>query len=203
MKTKDKCLDQHPNFKGNQYTDYGDYLVGVDGKGREFVIDKADYEQCRLHRWSSSGKSRKAIGGVYFCSRMSRKSPEGNKMKMLHNFIWELHNGKIPDGYKVDHIDQNPQNNKLNNLRLADKGENAMNNPIHSNNTSGVIGVSWDKRKQSWRVYATYQKKRIELGHTKDKEEAIKRRLQAEKKYYREFAPQKHLYKQYGIEDDK
>jgi hypothetical protein len=33
-------------------------------------------------------------------------------------------------------------------------------------------------------------------------EEAIVARLLAEKKYFKEFAPQKHLYKEYGIEED-
>ena len=103
----------------------------------------------------------------------------------------------------MDHINQNPQDNRLSNLRLANKSENSINNPIHSNNTSGIIGVSWDKRQQSWRAYISYQKKRIELGRFENKEEAIKRRLEAEKKYFGEFAPQKHLYKQYGIEADE
>ena len=202
MRTRDKSLNQHPNFKGNKYRDCGDYLIGIDSKGEEFKIDKDDYNECKLHCWTSGNTNRECVQGHYFSSRMSRKSPEGHKMKMLHNFIWELHNGKIPKEYRVDHINQNPQDNRLNNLRLANKSENSINNPIHSNNTSGIIGVSWDKAKSSWRVYITYQKKRIELGHTKDKEEAIKKRLQAEKKYFKEFAPQKHLYKQYGIEDD-
>lgn len=36
----------------------------------------------------------------------------------------------------------------------------------------------------------------------KTKEGAIKLRLEAEKKYFSEFAPQKYLFEQYGIQED-
>ena len=37
------------------------------------------------------------------------------------------------------------------------------------------------------------------LGYFNIKEDAIKTRLEAEAKYYGEFAPQRHLFEQYGI----
>lgn len=40
------------------------------------------------------------------------------------------------------------------------------------------------------------------LGSFKNKEGAIKARLEAEAKYFGEFAPQKHLFEQYGIKID-
>ena len=42
--------------------------------------------------------------------------------------------------------------------------------------------------------------KNIHLGVFEDKEDAIKERLNAEVKYFGEFAPQTHLFKEYGIE---
>ena len=42
-------------------------------------------------------------------------------------------------------------------------------------------------------------KKDIYLGRYSNKEDAIKARLEAEIKYFGEFAPQRHLFKQYGI----
>lgn len=39
----------------------------------------------------------------------------------------------------------------------------------------------------------------IHLGYFDNKDDAIKARLYAEQKYFKEFAPQKHLYEQYGI----
>ena len=42
-------------------------------------------------------------------------------------------------------------------------------------------------------------KKDIYLGRYSNKEDAIKARLEAEIKYFGEFAPQRHLFEQYGI----
>jgi len=50
--------------------------------------------------------------------------------KMLyHRLIWEMIKGPIPPGYQIDHIDTDPSNNKLENLRLCSQTEN-MNNPL-------------------------------------------------------------------------
>jgi hypothetical protein len=72
-----------------------------------------------------------------------------------------------------------------------------MNINIQSNNTSGITGVYWNKEK--WNAIIIKNRKRIYLGSFINKDDAIKARLEAEKKYFGEFAPQKHLYEQYGI----
>lgn len=63
----------------------------------------------------------------------------------LHRFIWYLHNGVPEDKYLVDHIDRNRLNDRLENLRLATKAENAKNRSKQSNNTSGFRGVTFEK----------------------------------------------------------
>lgn len=45
-------------------------------------------------------------------------------------------------------------------------------------------------------------RKTIYLGVFNNKEDAIKARLQAENKYFGEFAPQRRLFSQYGISED-
>lgn len=202
MRTKDKCLKDHPNFKGNKYQEKENYFIGVDSKGNTFYISKEDYNECSQHCWSGLS-GRKSKNGAYFSARMSRKSVEGNKMKMLHNFIWELHNGVIPEGYRVDHINQKPWDCRYENLRLADKSLNSINANLRISNTSGITGVSLESRSKSWRAFINYKGKRIELGKRKDKDEAIRLRLIAELKYYGDAAPQRHLFKQYGIEVDE
>ena len=69
------------------------------------------------------------------------------------------------------------------------------------NNTSGVIGVVWHKQSQKWESRINITGKRKTLGRFKDIIDAIKSRLMAEMQYYGEFAPQKHLYEQYGVVD--
>lgn len=50
----------------------------------------------------------------------------GKKLR-AHRLIWELHNGPIPESYVVDHINQDPSDNRLENLRLATVSENNCN----------------------------------------------------------------------------
>jgi len=47
-----------------------------------------------------------------------------NKKMLVHRIVWESFNGPIPDDMDVDHIDDNPQNNALSNLRLLSHQDN-------------------------------------------------------------------------------
>lgn len=49
------------------------------------------------------------------------------KKYYLHRIIYEAHYGKIPDNLVIDHIDRNPQNNDITNLRLVPQSINNMN----------------------------------------------------------------------------
>ena len=61
------------------------------------------------------------------------------------------------------------------------------------------MGVNWEKRRNKCRSRIVVDEKEIYLGIFQNKEDAIKTRLEAEEKYYGEFAPQRHLFEQYGI----
>ncbi|MPM14180.1 hypothetical protein SDC9_60540 [bioreactor metagenome] len=114
---------------------------------------------------------------------------------LLHRFLLN------PTGEQhVDHIDRNPSNNTRNNLRLCSRSENAMNKYPQSNNKSGIIGVWFSSTSNKWAASIKLNQKTIHLGEYESKTDAIIARLHGEREYFKEFAPQKHLYKQYGIE---
>ena len=103
-------------------------------------------------------------------------------------------------GYKnYDHINRNELDNRSCNLRQCTQQENTRNQSVSSRNSSGVIGVVWEKRHNKWRARIHIGAKEIYLGEFIDKESAIRARLIAEKEYFKEFAPQRHLFEQYGI----
>jgi hypothetical protein len=87
------------------------------------------------------------------------------KSLYLHRVIWFLQTGEWPS-CGIDHINRNKHDNRWENLRLATVSENGLNRKIGSNNTSGVIGVSWNSRDSSW--VAKFRWKHLGSFHTKD-----------------------------------
>lgn len=110
----------------------------------------------------------------------SRRAPE-----YLHRLVWIYHNGAIPPDKVIDHIDQNPLNNRIENLRLATASENQRNRRVYPRYRSGVVGVSWNTQSQAWRALITVDGRRIYLGQYKSKDRAIERRFEAEKQFGR------------------
>lgn len=58
----------------------------------------------------------------------------------LHILAWALHHGEWPAGI-IDHIDGDPSNNRMDNLRLATKAQNGWNRSAPRSNKTGVKGV--------------------------------------------------------------
>lgn len=105
-----------------------------------------------------------------------------NGTTLFHRFIMDC-----PDDMVVDHINHNRLDNRKENLRICTKHQNDMNKKILPNNTSGITGVSWDKRKNKWRARIKYNQKEIHLGYFNTKEEAAEARKQAELEYFGEY----------------
>lgn len=55
---------------------------------------------------------------------------------------------------------------------------------ISSNNTSGIPGVSYNKQQDRWVVRFFFHNIKIHVGTFRTKEEALKARIDIEKKYY-------------------
>lgn len=97
-----------------------------------------------------------------------------------HRIAWAIHYGAVPKS-SIDHIDGDKSNNRIANLRDVPHEQNCRNTKIHSNNTSGVIGVSWSKSHKSWSCEIRFQKKAKWLGRFKKLEDAVAARRAAER----------------------
>jgi len=84
----------------------------------------------------------------------------------LHQLVYLYYHGHIPD--QLDHINRNPFDNRIENLRPATSSENARNRKIFENNKSGVKGVCWNKRINKWGVSCSLNKKQNHLGYFED-----------------------------------
>lgn len=77
------------------------------------------------------------------------------KAYMAHRVAWALHYGEWPDG-AIDHINGIPDDNRIENLRLASASENAMNRRPNKMKKSGLPhGVSV---RRNGRYFAQIQK---------------------------------------------
>jgi len=90
---------------------------------------------------------------------------------LAHRLAWLYSTGSFPSNY-MDHIDRDPSNNRLCNLRPATAKQNQGNRKINSNNKSGFKGVSWCKRKLNWAVFINLSGRHTRLGCYADKNEA-------------------------------
>jgi hypothetical protein len=110
-----------------------------------------------------------------------------NKLYRTHKLAWLYMYGKISKK-EIDHIDGNPKNNAINNLRLCTSSQNKYNTKLRKDNTIGIKGVYWYKKSQKWHVKLNYNKKHLHLGYFQDFFEACCIIISARNKLHKEFA---------------
>ena len=86
------------------------------------------------------------------------------KRVQAHVIVWELHNGPVPDGMDVEHIDRDRANCKLSNLRLATRTQNMQNTVAHRDSSTGFKGVS--KEGNKYHAYVNLNGKRYHTRTT-------------------------------------
>lgn len=85
---------------------------------------------------------------------------------LAHRIVYAMRHGiEIPTNFDVDHIDGNPSNNRIENLRLATRSENMSNRGKQLDNTSGYKGVSWCNRHKRWKALISKDGNKIFLGY--------------------------------------
>lgn len=102
---------------------------------------------------------------------------------MASRLVYIYHYGDISDDMDIDHKDQNKSNNRITNLRELSRVKNCHNISKPKNNTSGHIGISWDKVNDKWEVSIKVNYKKIRLGRFENIDEAVLARKAGEKKY--------------------
>lgn len=103
-----------------------------------------------------------------------------NREYMYHRVLWVMHYGSIPSNKQIDHIDHDPLNNHISNLRLVTDAGNKLNLPMRKTNKSGHRGVHWDKNRNKWFAQIQRNRKTTSLGRFDNLEDAVKARKKAE-----------------------
>lgn len=84
----------------------------------------------------------------------------------VHRLVFMYCYGRWP--IRVDHVDRDKTNNRLENLRECSHETNNANRGLMQSNSSGFKGVHWSKSANLWRSQVGYKV----IGHFKDKKEA-------------------------------
>ncbi len=100
------------------------------------------------------------------------------KNYLLHRLIYKYFNEDFDLTFSynnlIDHIDINPLNNKIENLRLVNRSQNNRNINKRKNLSSKYIGVSWKKRTNKWCAQIKINGKVKHLGYFTNEEDAYK-----------------------------
>lgn len=107
------------------------------------------------------------------------------KSYYIHRLIFLYHHGYLPK--YIDHIDGNPQNNNIENLRDCSQAQNMQNYKIPTTNTSGIKNVSWARRQKKWHVRIRAGNKDCHIGFFDSKFEAACAAFSARNKLHGEF----------------
>ncbi len=88
--------------------------------------------------------------------------------------------GHLGDAEIIDHIDRNGLNNRIGNLRVADKQINARNAKLREDNTSGVCGVTFDRSRGKWLAQMHVRGRNVHFGRFDDFADAVAARKKGE-----------------------
>ena len=161
----------------NTYDLSGDYGIGYTRKGEEFYFDKEDYDLIKDYHWELHR-------GYITCHRWNTETQSHNHVKM-HRLIMGLKDNTDYSEYQVDHINHNKVDNRKENLRVVNNTQNSWNKAVWREDGS-KIGVRLERGK--WLASITVDGKMVRLGVYDNYEDAVQARIDAEKKYWGEFA---------------
>lgn len=108
------------------------------------------------------------------------------KVHKVHRLIFLMHHGYLPP--EVDHINGDRADNRIENLRAANRSENQCNRPALASNTSGYPGVLWHKKSKAWMVRVMKNGKTVVQEYFKDLELAGLVAQEARAKFHGQFA---------------
>ena len=168
--------------KYNKYEILDDcVMMYASNTGVPFYIDKEDLDKVSKYTWMENHKGYIVRTANYLA---------------LHRYLMD----EVDATLVIDHKDRDKKNNRKNNLRVVTQQENTVNRSTNKNNKFGVAGVHRNNSKSTPYATSIGAGGRLFTGYYVTLDEAIIARLRKEKELFGENAPQKHLFKEYGIE---
>jgi hypothetical protein len=111
-----------------------------------------------------------------------------NKLYVAHRLAWLYVHGEFPES-EIDHINGDRADNRILNLRKATPAENSQNRARYCSNSSGFMGVYFNKRHKKYCARINHLGKKKHLGLYDTAELAFEAYKEA-KRVYHSFNPE-------------
>jgi len=149
---------------------------------QEYVRELFDYDpETGVLTWKQSLNNRAPVGS--YAGSIGADGYLGvgisKKRYRYHRIIWLWVHGYVPEN-QIDHINQDKADNRLSNLREVSQVCNMRNTGNAKNNTSGVKGVTWWKKRKKWGASLMVNGKTRHLGIYDSFDDAVCARLAGE-----------------------
>ena len=111
-------------MKGTQLKDYPGYSITENGKVYSYRQTKRRQLKQRV-----VSQSKKGYLQVSLYNERCKRNEKGQllpKQVYVHRLVWKTFRGEIPKGKEIDHIDNNPRNNHIDNLQLVTRRNNML-----------------------------------------------------------------------------
>lgn len=138
-----------------------------------------------LFRWIARAARNTRIGAVAGRKAAGRYVDIGIDGRLIgaHRLAWMFVHGEIAEGHVIDHINGDPTDNRISNLRLATPSQN-LQNRHRPGGANPVVGVTWDKHRQRWRADIKIGSKCVTLGRFVSISEAMAAHSEAKRVHH-------------------
>lgn len=156
---------------------------------QQIVKELFDYRDGKLY-WKTARTNSIKVG-----DRAGYKRKDGyqvinmkGSIQLEHRLVWLWITGSLPV-LNLDHINGDTSDNRFENLRECNQQHNLQNRKKPKSNTSGYIGVCYNKVRNKWQANIRKDGKQTHLGLFATPEEARDAYLTAKSKFHT-FHPQ-------------
>lgn len=178
----DHTLPRHKNARNDLTAEYVRSILDYDPETGEF---RWKYRSDVGKAWNTRYSGKPA---GFICKTHGRLViVVGDTHYQGHRVAWLHHTGEWP-GNEIDHIDGDPTNNRISNLRECTSAQNKMNKVVQRNNKLGIKGVFFNKERNKYTAKIKASGKHIHLGHFANVEAAKAAYDMAEKLYFGDFS---------------
>ena len=110
-----------------------------------------------------------------------------HKMVAAHRVLWAMSTGSWPRN-EIDHINGDPSDNRLSNLRECTSRQNKMNQAAHKDGRSKFKGVNFSKYAGKWKAEIKIGPARRHLGYFASEVDAAAAYDEAAREFHGSFA---------------